>query len=190
MANPIDDVSDDWKMAALIGIAGAYGGGAGMFFFLIQSDKLGAQEPMILTASGLGLGGNASGVPYDTFMDAMDKKAVSYAPLTVVTPFSVRMLHTSAGIYTSAGLGLGPLSYGWSYLDAGRNGAKFFTSSGMGGNVGSASGAVAFAGSWYSYKLNGNSINPVPAYKKSLLDSIEDLGRSWERGFRNLAGMP
>ncbi len=150
MADPIEDVADDWQLAALIGIAGAVGGGAGMFFFAIQSQKLNSLEPMIFTAAGVGMGGNASGVPYDTFKDAMTKKSIPFSSVRIQTPFSIRMLHTSAGFYASAGVGYQVASYGWSYLDAGRNGVKFFTSSGAGGAVGSGLGAVALAGTWYS----------------------------------------
>ena len=190
MADPIEDVADDWQLAALIGIAGAVGGGAGMFFFAIQSQKLNSLEPMIFTAVGVGMGGNASGVPYDTFKDAMTKKTIPFSSVTIQTPFSIRMLHTSAGFYVSAGVGYQVASYGWSYLDAGRNGVKFFTSSGAGGAVGSGLGAVALAGTWYSYKLNGNSINPVPAYQKSLMDSLNEFLGSVDRGIRGIYGVP
>jgi hypothetical protein len=190
MADPIEDTADDWQLAALIGIAGAVGGGAGMFFFAIQSKKVNSLEPMIFTAAGVGMGGNNSGVPYDTFKNAMSGKSLPFSPVTVVTPFSIRMLHTSAGLYGGFGIGIPVASYGWSYLDAGRNGVKFFTSSGTGATVGSGMGAVAMAGTWYSYKLNGNSINPVPAYKQSITDSITDFFNSIERGIRGIYGAP
>jgi hypothetical protein len=120
----------------------------------------------------------------------MTKKSIPFSSVRIQTPFSIRMLHTSAGFYASAGVGYQVASYGWSYLDAGRNGVKFFTSSGAGGAVGSGLGAVALAGTWYSYKLNGNSINPIPAYQKSLMDSLNEFVGSVDRGIRSIYGVP
>ena len=186
MPDPIEDVADDWQLASLIGLAGAVGGGGGMYFFAIRSQRLNSFEPMIFTAAGLGMGGNASGVPYETFRDAMTRQSVPYSSVTIPTPFSIRMLHTSAGFYVSAGVGVPVASYGWSYLSAGRNGVTFFTSSGLGGTIGSGTGAVAFAGTWYSYRLNGNSINPIPAYQQSLTETISDWLNSVDRGIRGI----
>jgi hypothetical protein len=186
MPDPINDVADDWKLASLVGLAGARGGGAAMLFFAIKSDRLNSLEPMVFCASGLGMGGNASGVSYETFSNAMQRGSLAFSDISVVTPFSIRMLHTSAGLYGSAGLGIPVANFGWSYLDAGRDGVKFFTSSGAGAAVGSGTGALAMAGIWYSYKLNGNSINPIPAYQKSLMDSIEQFIGEMDRGIRNI----
>ncbi len=190
MADPIEDVADDWQLASLIAIAGGLGGAAGMFFFAIQSRKLNSLEPMIFTAAGVGMGGNASGVPYDTFRNAMQRQSLVFSNLRVLTPFSIRMLHASAGTYVGGSVGVPVANYGWSRLDAGRNGATFFTSSGWGGSVGSGTGAVALAGTWYSFKLNGNSINPIPAYGSGLAGALESFWGEMDRGIRNLYGAP
>lgn len=190
MADPIADVADDWQLAPLIGLAGGFVGGAGVFFFAIQSQKLNSLEPMIFCAAGVGMGGNASGVPYDTFKAAMTGKPLAFSTVTIPTPFSIRMLHTSAGLYAGVSAGIAVAGFGWSYIDAGRDGVKFFTSSGTSGTVGSGPGAVALAGMWYSYKLNGNSVNPIPAYKKGLMDSLNDFAGTIERGVKGIYGAP
>jgi hypothetical protein len=157
-----------------------------MFFFAIQSQRLNSLEPMIFTATGLGMGGNASGVSYETFRNAMTRRPLAFSSVNIATPFSIRMLHASSGFYVSAGVGVPVASYGWSYLSAGRNGTTFFTSSGTGGTVGSGTGAVALAGTWYSYRLNGNSINPIPAYSQGVMDSINQWLGEVDRGIRRI----
>ncbi len=186
MVDPINDVADDWKLASIIGLAGARGGGGAMLFFAIQSRRLNALEPMVFCAAGLGMGGNASGVSYDTFTDAMKKKSLAFSDLAIQTPFSIRSLHTSAGLYTGASIGVPVANLGWSYINAGQNGVTYFSSSGAGASLGSGTGGYAMAGIWYSYKLNGNSINPIPAYKKSMMDSIEGFFGEMDRGIRNI----
>jgi hypothetical protein len=39
-------------------------------------------------------------------------------------------------------------------------------------------------------RMNGNSINPIPAYQKSLMDSLNEFLGSVDRGIRNIYGVP
>jgi hypothetical protein len=41
-------------------------------------------------------------------------------------------------------------------------------------------------GIWYSFVLNGRSINPITAYIDSAKETYDDIVTTWERGFQNL----
>ncbi|WP_426954977.1 hypothetical protein [Muricoccus radiodurans] len=55
------------------------------------------------------------------------------------------------------------------------NESFFFASSGLGVSGGSGTGATAFAGIWYSYVLNGNSVNPLCPYRENVKDLAQDI---------------
>ena len=75
---------------------------------------------MIFCAAGVGMGGNASGVPYDTFKAAMTGKPLAFSTVTIPTPFSIRMLHTSAGLYAGVSAGIAVLAVNCPELALGR----------------------------------------------------------------------
>jgi hypothetical protein len=183
MPDPIDTAASDWELAFLGGVAFARYGGAGQYFAVFRSRSAGALEPFYLAASGIGAGGNASG------FDPRNMSGLQFSGVEVRRPFSLRQIHLSAGTLLSASIGAPrsiPLNYGYSYLDAGRDGVTFFASRGPGPSMGSGTGVFAFMGIWYSHRLNGNSANPAQAYGESLLQSINDLLSSWERGIRDI----
>ncbi len=188
MADDITTSASDWEICFLGGAAFAVGGGAGFYFAVFRSKSAGALEPFYLTASGVGAGGNATG------FDLSNRKGLNWTPLTVLTPFSISTLHLSAGTLISASIGIGikksGVNYGYSYLDAGRDGTKFFKSDGFGVSEGSGTGAVAFAGLWYSHKLNNDSINPATAWSASFKQQVLEIVGTLDRGVRNLYGVP
>jgi hypothetical protein len=180
--------ASDWEICFLGGAAFAVGGGAGMYFAVFRSQSVGALEPFYLTTTGIGAGGNATG------FDLSNRKGLNWSPLTVVTPFSVWGLHLSAGTLISAsvgkGIGKSGVNYGYSYLNAVRDGVTLFKTGGMGASVGSGIGAVAFLGLWYSHRLNNDSVNPITAYSTSIRQQIEEIVGTIDRGIRNLYGLP
>ncbi len=188
MADDLTTMASDWEMCFLGGAAFAVGGGLGMYFVVFRSKTAGALEPFYLTASGIGAGGNATG------FDLSNRKGLNWSPLTVITPFSVTSLHLSSGLMLSASVGIGVqksgVNYGYSYIDAGRNGVKLFKSDGFGASAGSGTGVTAFAGLWYSHKLNNDSVNPVSAWSTSIKNQFEEIVGTIDRGVRNLYGLP
>jgi len=181
-----DTIADDWELAFLGGAAGAYYAGAGLYFAVFRSNRANVLEPFYLTAAGVGFGGNASG------FDLTQTGGPSYSAVQMVTPFSLRMLHLSAGFYVSGGVAIPgrvrgiPLNFGYSYLNAANNGRTYFTVSGPGISGGSGAGATGFIGTWYSHRLNHNSVNPVTAYVDSFRQTLDDLTASWRIGLENL----
>jgi hypothetical protein len=180
--------ASDWEICFLGGAAFAVGGGAGLYFAVFRSKAAGALEPFYVTASGLGAGGNATG------FDLSNRDGLSWTPLKVITPFAVTGLHLSAATLVSMSVGYGigrsGVNYGYSYLDAVRDGVKLFKSDGFGASAGSGTGAVAFVGLWYSHKLNNNSVNPATAWTESFKETIKDIVGTFDRGIRNLYGLP
>ena len=204
MAYSTDTLASDWELAFLGGAAFAVGAGAGMYFAVFRSASAGALEPFYLTTTGAGMGGNASG------FDLSHIGGPVYSSVRTVTPFSVQMLHLSAGTMVSVSLGLGlkygpkqvagignkakqlgqgPANYGYSSLNAARNGVTLFDTRGTGVSVGSGSGAFLFIGTWYSHLLNNDSANPATAYSSSFRQTLDDISRSWDRGFRDWSGL-
>ncbi len=183
MTDKTHQVASDWEIAFLGGTAAARGGGAGMFFSVFRSKSLDVLEPFYLTASGIGMGGNATG------FDPNNMKGLNFSAVDVRTPFSVSMLHLAAGFIVSAGIGAPfkiPANYGFARMNAGRNGAIYFEVGGTGPSVGSGTGVYAFSGVWYSHRLNNNSANPVSAYGDSFMQSVRDLFMEWDRGIRDI----
>jgi hypothetical protein len=172
-----DDAARDWELASLGGFAYARYGGAGIFGFRLRSSSLGQNEPFLFAATGVGAGGNASG------FDLNNLDGLSFSALTIQTPMSVRMLHRCPGTMVSGSVGLGRgnsapaqlMNVGWSRLDAVREGTIFFSSSGVGVSGGSGTGAMALAGTWYSYALNGNSINPIRPWWQNAVDLAHEV---------------
>ena len=190
-----DDQASDWELASLGGIAFARYGGGGFYGFRLRSQSLGLNEPFFLAATGVGAGGNASG------FDLNNMDGLSWGTAGVQTAFSVRQIHRSAGTMVSASVGLGRgqsavgriLNIGWSRLDAVTNGVTFFSSSGIALSGGSGTGSYAFVGTWFSYALNGNSINPIRPYWENVQDlarDIADLPGRIDREIRRLYGAP
>jgi hypothetical protein len=184
LSDPIWSSANDWELAFLGGVAFARGGGAGIYFSLLRSRAANCLEPFYLTATGVGAGGNCSG------FDPNNMRNLNFSALRVITPFAAGTIHLSAGFLISGSVGALGLNYGYTSLNAGRNGVTFFETSGTGPSMGSGSGAYAFAGLWYSHRLNNNSINPFPAYGESVRRTVEDLLREWERGIRNIYNVP
>lgn len=180
MVDKFNDTSDDWELAFVGGLAVAEFAGAGMFGFFLRSAALGVTEKMTFSAVGIGMGGNASGFSTDL------AKGLPFDKLNCLTPFSIRMVHLSGGTMLSSAVGASKLSYGKIGIDAVRSGVKYFTYFSTGASVGSGAGAFAFVGTWHSFVLNNNSINPITAYYDSAKQSLEDIANSWERGFQNL----
>jgi hypothetical protein len=184
MSDKIHEMTDDWEVALIGGVAAARGGGAGMFFSAFRSPRLGVEEVFYLTASGLGLGGNASGV------DPMSLKEVQFGKAEVSRPFSVGMLHLSAGCIVSAGVGFPggwSANTGFARINAGREGVKLFEfGTGFGQSLGSGTGVIAFAGMWFSHRLNNNSANPATAYADGIMKTIHDIAMKIDRGIRDI----
>jgi hypothetical protein len=180
MGGKYDEPSDDWTIASVGGLAGAEWGGGGIFGFFLRSDKLDLTEKMTFAGTGIGYGGNASGFSTDLVT------GLSFEPVTVHMPFSIRMVHLSVGKMLSTAAGVSKVSYGMSGIDSGKSGLKFFTYFSCGSSVGSGAGAFAFMGIWYSFVLNGRSINPITAYIDSAKETYDDIVTTWERGFQNL----
>jgi hypothetical protein len=83
-----------------------------------------------------------------------------------------------------------PINFGYTSIDAVKDGVTYFKSSGTGASIGSSYGVFTFIGTWYSYRLNNNSINPIPAYYESLKETVEDFGRKIVEGIENIYGIP
>lgn len=184
----MDKVADDWEMAFIGAVAGARTAGAGMFFTAFRSPKLGVKEVFYLTASGLGMGGNASGA------DPESVKELQFSKIDVRQPFSVRMIHLAAGLIVSAGIGL-PMAVsanvGFARVNAGREGTIFFEhGTGFGASLGSGTGVIAFAGIWYSHRLNNNSANPLSAYGDGFMRMVREFSMKMERGIRDIYTPP
>lgn len=188
MSDALMTPAKDWEICFLGGAAFAIGGGYGMYFAVFRSKSAGALEPFYLTASGVGAGGNATG------FDLSNRSGLNWSSLNVLTPFSITGLHLSAGTLISASVGIGigksGVNYGYTYLDAARDGSKLFKSSGFGAGAGSGTGTTAFIGLWYSHKLNNNSVNPITAYVNSIKQDVEAIVGTIDRGIRNLYGLP
>jgi len=180
MADPFNDPSDDWELASIGGIAGATYGGAGMFAFMLRSANLQITEKFTFCACGIGMGGNASGFSPDLI------KGISFSPVNAAAPFALRQVHLSSGKLASSAVGVGPASYGKMGIDSVRSGTTYFTYFSTGASVGSGAGAFVFVGMWYSFTLNNNSVNPIPAYIDGARQTFEDIASSWSRGFQNL----
>lgn len=186
-----DDQASDWQLASLGGFAFARYGGAGIFGFRVKSAKLNLNEPFFFAATGVGMGGNATG------FDLENLQGLQFSDAGVQNAFSIRQLHRCPGTMVSGSVGLGKgnspvsklINVGWSRLDAVRDGTTFFSSSGVSVSGGSGTGAYAFAGTWYSYALNNNSINPITPYwenVKELANDVADMPGKLDRAIRRL----
>jgi hypothetical protein len=188
MSDELMTPAQDWEICFLGGAAFAIGVGGGMYFAVFRSKSAGALEPFYLTSSGLGAGGNATG------FDLSNRSGLKWSSLNVVTPFSITGLHLSGGTLVSASIGISigksGINYGYTSLDAVRNGTTLFKSSGSGAGAGSGIGATAFVGLWYSHKLNNDSVNPITAYSDSIKQTVEKIVGTIDRGVRNLYGLP
>jgi hypothetical protein len=178
----------DWELCFLGGAAFAVGGGAGMYFAVFRSQSLNILEPFYLTTSGVGLGGNATG------FDLSNRKEMNYSKVDVVTPFSIKALHLAGGSLVSASIGLpigqSGVNYGYTRLDAVRDGVTYFKSGGTGSSVGSGAGVTLFMGMWYSHKLNNDSANPLKAFSQSFMQSLNEIAGTLDRGVNNLYNAP
>jgi hypothetical protein len=177
MAGKYDEQADDWEIACVGNIAGADFVGGGLWAFLLRSDDLGITEKMTFMATGLGMGGNASG---------FSPTGVSYDPVDADAPFSIRQVHLSSGRLLSSAAGVSKASYGVSAIDSVKSGVTFFKYASKGASLGSGAGVLAFVGTWYSFVLNNNSVNPVTAYIDGAKQAYQDIVDTWSRGFQNL----
>ena len=134
----------DWKVAGAAQIAGAFGPGAGVWTFILQSETAGHSGMFLFAAVGLGGGGSLGGAS----MPDWSTGGLSWTSLECDRAFSAADLNWSAGRLSTAGAGLA-VGYGVVIISAfNMRGSLFSSQNCFGGSIGVGASIMTTAGMW------------------------------------------